>query len=141
MSSSRSDRGVPPERGILFVVIRIFCVIAALFLTACSAAQTCTTRGGRWLVSDIDVRLPGACIMPAVDVGQSCTHAEQCHAGYCACPFDDAAAAIRDGGSITGECPEFPARPSDGWLCSVENGLKREKGVLAEPAPAPAPKT
>lgn len=121
-------------------MIRHACAIVVAFATGCSAAQTCTTRGGRWLASDIDARLPGACIMPAVDVGQSCTDAEQCQAGYCACPFDEASAAIRDGGSITGECPEFPARPTDGWLCTVDHGLKREKGLLAEDAPAPAPK-
>ena len=121
-------------------MIRLGIAIALGFVAGCSAAQTCTTRGGRWLVSDIDARLPGACVMPAVDVGQQCTHAEQCHAGYCACPLDEASASIGEGQTITGECPEFPARPSDGWLCAVDHGLKREKGVLAKDAPAPAPK-
>lgn len=94
----------------------------------CSKTNMCEARGGKWYDSVLDPRLPGSCVMPAVDVGQPCTEAEHCHAGYCAC--SDPAA--KDLSHMTGVCPEFAVKPEDGWVCSVSNGIKHQQGVRAE---------
>lgn len=95
---------------------------------ACSHTDMCERRGGRWYDSVLDPRLPGSCVMPAVDVGGPCTEAAHCQAGYCAC-IDPRA---RDGTHMTGECPEFAAKREDGALCVVTNGIARAEGLRVD---------
>lgn len=109
-------------------MIRLAFVIGMIFGVACSNTNLCTNRGGVWYDSVLDARRAGSCVMPAVDVGQPCTEADHCQAGYCAC--SDPAA--KDLAHMTGQCPEFPARKVDGWLCSVSNGIKHQRGLQVE---------
>lgn len=110
-------------------------VIALAVAIACaSSSNTCEMRGGRWYPSAVDNRLPGSCVMPAVDAGNPCTEHEHCEAKWCACSDERKAdgSPVHDGGPMTGVCPSFPARPEDGVLCVVEHGTKRTQGLQVE---------
>jgi hypothetical protein len=95
---------------------------------ACSQTDMCARRGGQWYDSVLDPRLPGSCVMPAVDVGNPCTEAAHCQAGYCGCSDPRA----KDGALMTGDCPEFPPTKKDGWICAVTNGVAHPEGVRVE---------
>jgi hypothetical protein len=117
------------------VLASLFAFVLGLAASACaSSANTCAMRGGRWYPSEIDPRLPGSCVMPAVDAGNHCTEHQHCEAKWCACSDERKpdGSPIHDGGAMTGVCPDFPARPEDGVLCVVEHGTKRAQGLQVE---------
>jgi len=110
------------------VAIAIGVVFSFAAGVACSQTDMCARRGGQWYASVLDPRLSGSCVMPAVDVGQQCTEAAHCHAGYCAC-FGPK---TTEGAHMTGECPEFAPTKADGWVCTVTNGIAHPQGVRIE---------
>lgn len=110
------------------VAIALGVVVGLVIGVACSQTDMCERRGGKWYDSVLDPRLPGSCVMPAVDVGNPCTEADHCHAGYCACSPANA----KEGTHMTGECPEFAVKKEDGWVCAVSNGIAHREGVRVE---------
>ncbi|MBX7083545.1 MAG: hypothetical protein K1X88_30330 [Nannocystaceae bacterium] len=109
-------------------------VLALAWLLGCNAAKLCEDRGGVFFDSELDPRLPGSCVMAAVDAGQQCTEGYHCLAGWCAC--SDGAygegAELPESASMVGTCPSFPPRKGDGWHCAVVGGHKHKRGVIAE---------
>jgi hypothetical protein len=108
-------------------MLRVAILVGLVAGLACAQTDMCERRGGRWYDSVLDPRLSGSCVMPAVDVGNPCTEAAHCQAGYCAC-----AEATTEGALMTGVCPEFAAKKSDGWLCTVSNGVAHPQGLQVE---------
>jgi hypothetical protein len=115
-------------------MLRWVFVITAITLGACASTHLCVERGGQWYASAVDPRLPGSCVMPAVDSGNPCTEHDHCGAGYCACSDERRADGrpIPEGGAMTGVCPSFPLRAQDGMVCTVEGGSKHEQGLRIE---------
>ncbi len=112
----------------------LFAAFALGSLACASSANTCDARGGVWYASAVDPRLPGSCVMPAVDTGNPCTEHGHCESGWCACSDEKKAdgTPVHDGGAMTGVCPSFPLRKEDGVVCTVEGGTRRNEGLRIE---------